>query len=234
MVDVSWEMFSIGPYTFTKTDAQRTVKYGDEIFDLYAAGRDATLIEYLRPTITGDLEADLHAVWTAWTSAGPVLRNAGQLPTTQAGRIVQLNVSPGGLPKTPVASVEVGWRGPQGDKQKTRVHHGRPWQALCLWSAEVIANFQAEGHPLEPGFAGENVTLEGLDWSDVRPGVRIQIGEVLCEVTAYALPCFQNKPFFLNGDFEVMHHERGPVSRVYATVLQTGSMRTDDSAVLEP
>jgi MOSC domain-containing protein YiiM len=227
-------MFSIGPYSFTKTDAQRTVKYGDEIFDLYGVGRDASVIEPLRPELTGELEADLNAVWTAWTSAGPALRAAGQLPKTRAGRAVQLNVSPGGLPKKPVAALDVGWRGPTDDKQKTRVHHGRPWQALCIWSREVIDNFRAQGHPLQAGYAGENVTVEGLDWSEVRPGVRMQIGEVLCEVTAYALPCFQNKPFFLNGDFMVMHHERGPVSRVYATVLQTGTVRKDDRVVLEP
>jgi MOSC domain-containing protein YiiM len=227
-------MFSIGPYTFTKTDAQRTVKYGDEIFDLYGIGRDPSVIEHLRPKLTGDLEADLEAVWTAWTSAGPALRAFGQLPAQRIGRVAQLNVSPGGLPKMPVDSIEVGWRGPKGDKQKTRVHHGRPWQALCLWSREVIDNFKAQGHPLEPGFAGENVTIEGLDWSDVCPGVRMQIGDVLCELTAYALPCFQNKPFFLDADFDVIHHERGPVSRIYATVLRPGTMHTDDLVVLEP
>ena len=227
-------MFSIGVYTFTKTDAQRTVKYGDEIFDLYAAGSAATLIEHLRPSYTGDLETDLRAVWTSWTSAGPMLRAAGQLPRSSNGRVVQLSVSGGGLPKRPVVSVEVDWSGLDGDRQKTRVHHGRPWQALCLWSAEVIAAFQHAGHPIQRGFAGENITVEGLEWSDVRPGVRLQIGDVLCEISAYALPCFQNKPFFLDGNFEVMHHERGPVSRVYATVLATGRMRADDPVVLEP
>jgi hypothetical protein len=31
-----------------------------------------------------------------------------------------------------------------------------------------------------------------------------------------------------------MHHERGPVSRVYATVLQPGVIAVGDAAVLEP
>jgi hypothetical protein len=31
-----------------------------------------------------------------------------------------------------------------------------------------------------------------------------------------------------------MHHERGPVSRVYATVLSGGEVRTGDPVVLEP
>ena len=36
------------------------------------------------------------------------------------------------------------------------------------------------------GAAGENVTIAGLDWADVRPGVRLRIGEVLAEVWSFA------------------------------------------------
>jgi MOSC domain-containing protein YiiM len=32
----------------------------------------------------------------------------------------------------------------------------------------------------------------------------------------------------------VMHHDRGPVSRVYATVLEPGTVRVGDAAILEP
>ena len=51
---------------------------------------------------------------------------------------------------------------------------------------------------------------------------------------AYALPCTHNQRWFIDGDFNVMHHERGPVSRVYATVLEPGRIATGDTAVLEP
>ena len=40
--------------------------------------------------------------------------------------------------------------------------------------------------------------------------------------------------WFAGGDFEAMHHERGPVSRVYATVLTPGSVAVGDAVVLEP
>ena len=43
-----------------------------------------------------------------------------------------------------------------------------------------------------------------------------------------------NKRWFIDGDYSVMHHERGPVSRVYATVLEPGDITTGDSAILEP
>jgi MOSC domain-containing protein YiiM len=133
-----------------------------------------------------------------------------------------------------VAEVEVDWRGVVGDRQASRTHHGRPWQALCLWSTEVIAGFRSEGHPIAPGLAGENVTVTGLPWAEVRPGVRLRVGEVLCCVSSYAIPCKQNTGWFKDGDFMVMHHDRGPVSRVYATVLEPGRIRVGDAAVLEP
>ncbi|MGB8858746.1 MAG: MOSC domain-containing protein [Ilumatobacteraceae bacterium] len=227
-------MHSLGPYTFTETDAQRTVGNLDNIWALYAEGRDADVLTPLYPTLTGDLATDLELVWAAWTSAGPALRAAGQLPARTEGAVTQLNVSAGGLPKTPVPSVAVGWRGVEGDRQATRVHHGRPWQALCLWSNEAIDALHAQGHPIAPGLAGENITLAGLPWPDVRAGVRLQIGSVRCEISAYALPCFQNEPWFLGGDFEAMHHQRGPLSRVYATVLQPGRITVGDAAILEP
>jgi MOSC domain-containing protein YiiM len=228
-------MYFIGPYRFTETDAQRTVRVADEIFDLYGRGRDPAVIEHLRPPEpTGDLENDLAAVWSSWTAAGPVLRAAGQLPARSEGTVTQLSVSPGGLPKLPIDSAEVTWKGMVGDRQATRLHHGRAWQALCLWSTEVIDAFRAEGHPLAPGRAGENITISGLPWADVRAGVRLRVGEVLCEVSCFTLPCRTNSRWFINGDFHVMHHDRGPVSRVYATVLEPGVIRVGDPAILEP
>ena len=83
----------------------------------------------------------------------------------------------------------------------------------------MIDQFHRAGHNIAPGRAEENITISGLPWADVRAGVRLRVGEVLCEVSCYALPCASNKPWFIDGDFRVMHHERGPVSRVYATVL---------------
>lgn len=227
-------MHSIGPYTFTENDARRTVGNLDDVWALYQQGRDASVLEPLYPSLTGDLASDLQAVWTAWSAAGAALRAAGQLPARSYGTVSQLNVSDGGVPKTPVDSVEVSWRGVVGDRQGTRVHHGRPWQALCIWSTEAIGALQSEGHPIAPGLAGENITVRGLAWADVRAGVRLQIGTVVCEVSAFALPCAQNSAWFTDGEFRAMHHERGPFSRVYATVLEPGVITVGDVATLEP
>jgi MOSC domain-containing protein YiiM len=227
-------MIEIGPYVFTETDAARTVANSPDIWDLLADGRDATVLDPLRPTVTGVLADDIRPVWAALTAAGPALRAAGQLPATSTGTVVQLNRSRGGVPKLAVNEVAVGYRGIVGDRQAARVHHGRPWQALCLWSTEVIAGLQAAGHPVHHGAAGENVTIGGLEWAEVRAGVRLRFGTVLCEISAFALPCRTNAQWFVDGDFDVMHHRHGPVSRVYATVLEPGIISTGDAAILEP
>lgn len=69
---------------------------------------------------------------------------------TDIGRVAQINVSPGGVPKLPVASAQVTAQGLVGDRQKNLKYHGGPDRALCLWSLEVIETLLAEGHPIAP------------------------------------------------------------------------------------
>jgi MOSC domain-containing protein YiiM len=68
----------------------------------------------------------------------------------------------------------------------------------------------------------------------MRPGVLLRLGEVLAEVSSYAIPCKKNAAWFLGGSFDLMHHRHGPVSRVYATVLEPGFIATGDPVLLEP
>ena len=230
-------MHEIGQYRFTEQDAERTVRAGVEIFDLYGVGRDASLIAHLRPALSGapdDLADDLRRAWAAWTAAGPVLRAAGQLPPRATGTVAHLHAGPGGLPKPAVGRLTIGWSGAEGDRQATRKHHGAPWQALCLWSTEAIDALRALGHPVTPGGAGENITVTGLPWPELRAGVRLRVGTVLCELSAWALPCKQTAHCFADRDFMVMHHDRGPYSRIYATVLEPGTVAVGDAATLEP
>ncbi len=226
-------MVTIGPYTFSSTDAARTVADADVLWAQLVPDEDgAALVEHLRPRLSGDVETDLVAVWAALQAVGPALRTAGRLPTG-TGVVAQLNTSDGGVPKRPVTEVEVDFGGAVGDRQRNRTHHGRPWQALCLWSTEVIEAFAADGHPIAPGAAGENVTIRGLDWTTVRPGGRLRLGTVVAELSAWAVPCRHNAQWFADGDFNRMHHDRGPVSRIYATVLEPGTIRTGDPVLLD-
>ena len=154
---------------------------------------------------------------------------------TQEGVVAQLNTSGGGVPKQPVDMVEVTDRGVVGDVQADRRNHGRPLQALCIWSSEVIEALQAEGHPIEPGAAGENITVRGIDWTTIRTGVQLRIGDVLAEISAYATPCSKNAAWFEDRDFNRMDHARHPGwSRAYAWVREPGTIRAGDPVVVEP
>ncbi len=179
-----------------------------------------------------------HAVHDALHHLHDVGRNlvalgAGAAP--HRGVVEQVSSSDGGVPKRAVPSAQVGPRGLEGDRQGTRRHHGRQWQALCLMSAEAIERMQAEGHPISFAAAGENITVRGIDWAALRPGNRVQIGGALCEVTVPALPCANNAQWFSDRDFMRMHHEhhRGE-TRWYASVVDGGTVCAGDDVVLEP
>ena len=152
------------------------------------------------------------------------------------GRIVQISVSPGGVPKNAVPSATVTRSGLEGDAHRDLEHHGGPDRAVCLFSLERIQALQAEGHPVVPGALGENVTIEGVDWKDVVPGRRLELGgHVLLEVTRYTSPCLNIKPAFSHGDYSRVSQKRHPGwSRVYARVLVPGHIATGDSVRLLP
>ena len=52
-------------------------------------------------------------------------------------KIVQINISDGGVPKLPVPEVMIESTGLVGDRQKNLKHHGGPDRAVCLWSLEL-------------------------------------------------------------------------------------------------
>ncbi len=155
---------------------------------------------------------------------------------SRTGRIAQIGVSPGGVPKLPVEEAEVTELGIIGDGHRDSENHGGPERALCLYSLERILALQAEGHPIAPGTAGENLTIEGLDWELVVPGCRLRLGDVVvAEVTRYTTPCRTIRASFAGGDFNRIHHQLHPGwSRVYARVLRGGRIRTGDLVEILP
>lgn len=145
---------------------------------------------------------------------------------TEEGRIVQINISPGGVPKLPIPRTVLGPLGLAGDKQRDRRHHGGPTRAVCLYSLELIRALQAEGHPIQPGNIGENLTTEGIDLAVLQVGDRLRIGEtILIEITDYAHPCENLEPYFLDGKFTRVSQKVHPGwSRRYASVVQGGDL----------
>lgn len=154
----------------------------------------------------GPIQAEaalLHAAHDASHHQMDVSRGLAALAggPAQRGTVVRVNASDGGVPKRSIGGAEVSCAGLVGDRQAERKHHGRPFQALCLWSAEVIAELAAAGHPIAAGSAGENVTISGIDWAGLRPGILLQIGSVGAELSFPAVPCKKQTRWFSDGDF---------------------------------
>jgi MOSC domain-containing protein YiiM len=144
------------------------------------------------------------------------------------GYIFQLNCSDGGVPKRAVREAQLTVSGLACDKQAKRKIHGGPQRALCLYALERITELQEEGHPVYPGSTGENVTVVGVDWETLRPGIRLALGdEVVIEITSYTTPCPTIASSFTNGQFKRISQKNHPGdSRLYARVVRTGWLAT--------
>ena len=149
------------------------------------------------------------------------------------GRVESINTSRGGVPKTAVPEAHVTSEGIAGDVQRDLRYHGGPERAVSLYSVELIADLQGEGHPIAPGTAGENLTIAGIDWSLVIPGRELQVGEVRLAVTRYASPCENIRHNFKDEDFTRISQKVHPGwSRLYTRVVTAGTIRPGDLVLL--
>lgn len=147
-----------------------------------------------------------------------------------------MNVSRGGVPKLAVPEARLTPLGFDGDGVRHPRIHGGPQRAVCIYAQERLDALRAEGHPVFPGALGENLTLDGLDWERVVPGVRLALGaEAVVEVASFTTPCRTIAPYFTGGEFDRVHQDKFPGwSRVYARVVREGVVREGDEARLLP
>ena len=158
------------------------------------------------------------------------------LDSYRTGVLASINISSGGVPKGRVTGAKVSRFGLLKDAQNDTKHHGGPERAVCVYSLERIRALQAEGHPIDVGTVGENVTVEGVDWDLVVPGARLRLGQaVLLEVASFTTPCKTIRESFIGGEFVRISQKLHPGwSRVYARVLSEGEIRAGDSVEVTP
>lgn len=149
--------------------------------------------------------------------------------------LCQINVSDGGVPKRPVLEAVITKAGVEGDRQQNLKVHGGPDRAVCLYSQDLIERLQDEGHLIEAGSSGENLTFAGLEWEKLKPGNRLQVGpEVQLEIMSYTSPCDKNAQWFLDRDYKRVSQKLNPGwSRLYAKVLCEGLVRPGDEVTIQ-
>jgi MOSC domain-containing protein YiiM len=153
------------------------------------------------------------------------------------GSIVQVNVSPGGVPKRAIAEAEVTPQGIRGDAWAHPDIHGGTNQALLLVTREGIEELRAQGFPVFAGALGENLTTAGLDRRLMRIGQRYRVGNVTLEITKMRAPCVTLSVYGPSigpavydaqvkaGDFS---SPRWGLGGFYARVLRGGVIRPKD------
>ncbi len=153
------------------------------------------------------------------------------------GKILQINISPGGLPKRAIASGMITPLGLEGDSFAHPQFHGGPRQAVLFIASETIEDLRSRGYPVFYGALGENLTTRGLDPRQLRIGQQLRAGAALIEITKVRGPCTQldvygpaikqeiYDPLVKAGDFT---SPRWGMSGFYAMVIEPGPVHPDD------
>lgn len=142
------------------------------------------------------------------------------------GRVESINVSAGGVPKSARAEAWIARNGVHGDTQADKKLHGGPDRAVCIFSAHLIEDLQREGHPIDFGTAGENLTVSGVDWREVVPGTVWKAGDAVLEIASFTAPCKTIRNSFSDKRYKrISEKVNSGWSRVYARVLEEGRVR---------
>ncbi len=104
-------------------------------------------------------------------------------------RVIAVCISNGGVPKRPLEAGIVTIAGIQGDGH-AHAKHIRPERAISILDIEIMSDLVDEGFPLQPGAAGENLTVEGLHVQQMQPGMLLEIGDVTLRLEEPRKPCF--------------------------------------------
>ena len=151
--------------------------------------------------------------------------------------IVSINVSElGGVPKLPIKTAVVRFEGVEGDLNRFRMErkNGDPGRAVSIFSMERILQLQEEGHPIDIGTAGENFTIEGIDWPKMEVGMMIRFVSTLIRLSEPCAPCSKIGGSFMENEVSrIDQNKRRGWSRWSASVIEEGAVSVGDAVYLE-
>lgn len=102
--------------------------------------------------------------------------------------------------------------------------HAGPWhRQVSLLAVESIRKMTEKGLSVGPGDFAENITVEGIDLTSLRPGDRLRSGEALLEITQIGKECHSRCAIYHQAGDCVM-----PKEGVFARVVNGGTVRAGD------
>ena len=147
-----------------------------------------------------------------------------------------INISTqGGVPKLPIDKAEIKFEGVEGDFNRFRTEkiNSIDTRAVTLFSLEQIEKLRSEGHSIDVGTTGENITIEGVDWPSLEVGNRLMIGEAMIELSEPTAPCGKIGKSFIDGAFSRIDHELElGWSRWSASVIEEGQVEIGSQVIL--
>jgi MOSC domain-containing protein YiiM len=157
--------------------------------------------------------------------------NVGQRETVQIGN---KPVETGIFKRPSPARVAVSEQGLADDVVVDTANHGGADQAMYLYSLEDYAWWSAElQKEVLPSTFGENVTLSSFGEAPLKIGDRLQLNDVLVEVTAPRIPCAKLAAKMADPGF-IKRFARARRPGVYVRVLKTGTVQVGDPVQLLP
>ena len=147
-----------------------------------------------------------------------------------------INISTqGGVPKLPIDKAQIKFEGVDGDfnKFRTEKKNSTGTRAVTLFSLEQIEKLKSEGHTIDVGTTGENITIEGVEWPSLEVGARMMIGEAMIELSEPTAPCSKIGKSFIDGAFSRIDHELElGWSRWSASVIEEGQVEIGSQVIL--
>jgi len=129
-----------------------------------------------------------------------------------------------GVAKKNIGSGElIAQHGLKGD-----AHAGDWHRQISLLSLQKIEAFRAKGADVEFGAFGENLVVDGIDFSSLAEGTKFRCGDALLEMTQIGKECHNHC---------AIHHRVGdcimPREGVFARVLRGGMVKVGDEFLIE-
>lgn len=136
-----------------------------------------------------------------------------------------------GIFKKPIDKpIYLGKANVKGDEVSDRKVHGGEFKACYLFSKNQYPYWKNLYPNLEwsYGMLGENLTVEGLDETQLQIGDIYKVGNALVQITQPREPCFKFGVKFNSQDVLKQFIEHG-YSGTYVRVLEEGSVKNDDT-----